>query len=111
MAGTARTKRRYAAVDRLEVLAAGNLSELNCWILEKRVKTVLAGQRRLGATMVLSQDKKKRMGLGAAVVCHLSQSTKDPNHKLYFDNCFTTYKTNPCCWNGKALPFFQPTCH
>ncbi|RXM37322.1 PiggyBac transposable element-derived protein 3 [Acipenser ruthenus] len=44
-----------------------------------------------GATTELSEESKKRMGHGAAVVLHLSQRISDPNHKLYFDNYFTTY--------------------
>ncbi|XP_058881942.1 kinesin-like protein KIF6 [Acipenser ruthenus] len=47
--------------------------------------------QRKGATTELSEESKKRMGHGAAVVLHLSQRISDPNHKLYFDNYFTTY--------------------
>lgn len=41
--------------------------------------------------MELSEHNKKHLGLGAVVVCHLSQRITNTNHKLYFDNYFTTY--------------------
>uniref|UniRef100_A0A8D0AN67 PiggyBac transposable element-derived protein domain-containing protein n=1 Tax=Sander lucioperca TaxID=283035 RepID=A0A8D0AN67_SANLU len=34
---------------------------------------------------------RKQLGLGAGVVYHLSQRITEANHKLYFDNYFTTY--------------------
>uniref|UniRef100_A0A3B4VA40 PiggyBac transposable element-derived protein domain-containing protein n=1 Tax=Seriola dumerili TaxID=41447 RepID=A0A3B4VA40_SERDU len=42
-------------------------------------------------TMELSQQHRKQLGLGAGVVYHLSQRITEANHKLYFDNYFTTY--------------------
>ncbi|KAL7880514.1 hypothetical protein SRHO_G00027680 [Serrasalmus rhombeus] len=44
-----------------------------------------------GTTMELSQQHRKQLGLGAGVVYHLSQRITEANHKLYFDNYFTTY--------------------
>lgn len=44
-----------------------------------------------GATTELSKQSKKILGHGAAVVTHLSQRIQTPNHKLFFDNFFTTY--------------------
>ncbi|XP_041827207.1 piggyBac transposable element-derived protein 3-like [Melanotaenia boesemani] len=44
-----------------------------------------------GATMEISQQQRKQLGLGAGVVYHLSQRITEANHKLYFDNYFTTY--------------------
>ncbi|CAK6983347.1 piggyBac transposable element-derived protein 3-like [Scomber scombrus] len=42
-----------------------------------------------GTTMELSQEHRKQLGDG--VVYHLSQRITEANHKLYFDNYFTTY--------------------
>ncbi|MGH0137169.1 UNVERIFIED_CONTAM: hypothetical protein FKN15_035899 [Acipenser sinensis] len=39
----------------------------------------------------ISPQNKKRLGLGAAVVFHLRQQILVANHKLFFDNYFTTY--------------------
>ncbi|XP_056320827.1 piggyBac transposable element-derived protein 3-like [Danio aesculapii] len=44
-----------------------------------------------GATTELSEQSKKVLGHGASVVTHLCQRIKAPNHKIYFDNYFTTY--------------------
>ncbi|KAL2076345.1 hypothetical protein ACEWY4_028046 [Coilia grayii] len=44
-----------------------------------------------GATTELSDQSKKILGHGAAVVTHLCQRIQNPNHKLFFDNFFTTY--------------------
>ncbi|KAM3625846.1 uncharacterized protein V6R79_018497 [Siganus canaliculatus] len=44
-----------------------------------------------GTTMELSQQQRKQLGLGAGLVYHLSQRITEANHKLYFDNYFTTY--------------------
>uniref|UniRef100_A0A3B1ICF6 PiggyBac transposable element-derived protein domain-containing protein n=1 Tax=Astyanax mexicanus TaxID=7994 RepID=A0A3B1ICF6_ASTMX len=44
-----------------------------------------------GTTMELSQQHRKQLGLGAGVVYHLSQRITEANHKLYFDNYFTSY--------------------
>lgn len=44
-----------------------------------------------GATTELSEQSKKVLGHGAAVVTHLCQVIQNPNHKLFFDNFFTTY--------------------
>lgn len=44
-----------------------------------------------GTTMELSQEHRKQLGLGAGVVYHLSQRITEANHKLYFDNYFTTF--------------------
>uniref|UniRef100_A0A3B4CEN1 PiggyBac transposable element-derived protein domain-containing protein n=1 Tax=Pygocentrus nattereri TaxID=42514 RepID=A0A3B4CEN1_PYGNA len=43
-----------------------------------------------GTTMELSQQHRKQLGLGVGVVYHLSQRITEANHKLYFDNYFTT---------------------
>ncbi|CAJ1087319.1 piggyBac transposable element-derived protein 3-like [Xyrichtys novacula] len=44
-----------------------------------------------GATMEISQQHRKQLGLGAGVVYHLIQRITGANHKLYYDNYFTTY--------------------
>ncbi|MGH0136951.1 UNVERIFIED_CONTAM: hypothetical protein FKN15_037488 [Acipenser sinensis] len=44
-----------------------------------------------GATTELSEQSKMVLGHGAAVVTHLCQRIQTPNHKLFFDNFFTTY--------------------
>ncbi|XP_056116469.1 piggyBac transposable element-derived protein 3-like [Rhinichthys klamathensis goyatoka] len=44
-----------------------------------------------GATTELSEQSKKVLGHGASVVFHLCQRIQAPNHKLFFDNYFTTY--------------------
>lgn len=44
-----------------------------------------------GATMEVSEQVKTQLGLGAGVVYLLSQRITEANHKLYFDNYFTTY--------------------
>jgi hypothetical protein len=44
-----------------------------------------------GATTELSEQSKKVLGHGAGVVAHLCQRIQNPNHKLFFDNFFTTY--------------------
>uniref|UniRef100_A0A671NB21 PiggyBac transposable element-derived protein domain-containing protein n=1 Tax=Sinocyclocheilus anshuiensis TaxID=1608454 RepID=A0A671NB21_9TELE len=44
-----------------------------------------------GATMEVSEQFKTQLGLGAGVVYHLSQRITEADHKLYFDNYFTTY--------------------
>lgn len=44
-----------------------------------------------GATTELSERDKTALGHGAAVVTHLCQRLQNPNHKLFFDNYFTTY--------------------
>ncbi|KAM4580374.1 piggyBac transposable element-derived protein 3-like [Odontesthes bonariensis] len=44
-----------------------------------------------GTTMELPQELRKQLGLAAGVVYHLSQRITEANHKLYFDNYFTTY--------------------
>ncbi|KAL0195343.1 hypothetical protein M9458_008915, partial [Cirrhinus mrigala] len=44
-----------------------------------------------GATTELSEQSKKVLGHGASIVTHLCQRIQAPNHKIYFDNYFTTY--------------------
>ncbi len=44
-----------------------------------------------GATTELSERSKKVLGHGASVVTHLCQRIQTPNHKIFFDNYFTTY--------------------
>ncbi|KAJ8385617.1 hypothetical protein AAFF_G00184140 [Aldrovandia affinis] len=44
-----------------------------------------------GAATELSEQSKKRMGHGAALILHLSHRICDPNHKLNMDNYFMTY--------------------
>ncbi len=44
-----------------------------------------------GATTELSERSKKVLGHEASVVTHLCQRIQTPNHKIFFDNYFTTY--------------------
>ncbi|KAK3556056.1 hypothetical protein QTP70_001843 [Hemibagrus guttatus] len=44
-----------------------------------------------GATTDLSEKDKAILGHEAAVVNHLYQQLHSPNHKVFFDNVFTTY--------------------
>ncbi|MGH0134627.1 UNVERIFIED_CONTAM: hypothetical protein FKN15_023542 [Acipenser sinensis] len=44
-----------------------------------------------GSKTKISPQNKTRLGYGAAVILQLCQRMNPPNHKLFFDNYFTTY--------------------
>uniref|UniRef100_A0A672KZ53 PiggyBac transposable element-derived protein domain-containing protein n=1 Tax=Sinocyclocheilus grahami TaxID=75366 RepID=A0A672KZ53_SINGR len=51
----------------------------------------LCGKSGMAYDFLLHQGFKTQLGLGAGVVYHLSQRITEADHKLYFDNYFTTY--------------------